>query len=78
MSGAGKRFKNSRGKKRFGGKRRNKPVFDPQDSHVETDDSLANISLEELQQLKKDGYEKFAKQTNKSKVYFIPPPHHIR
>lgn len=29
------------------------------------DDSLANISLEELQRLKKDGYETFNKPTNK-------------
>ena len=36
------------------------------DNPEETDDSLANISLEELQRLKKDGYEAFTKPTNKS------------
>lgn len=39
-----------------------------QDSHEDigvNDDSLTGISLEELQRLKKDGYEVFAKQTNK-------------
>ena len=53
MSGAGKRFKNSRGKKRFGGKRRNKPVLDPQDSHVEAQaDAQAAAKAEAERQAK--------------------------
>ena len=63
MSGVRKR-----GKHKAHRKLKNNAAAVPQDSTGETDDSLANISLEELQQLKKEGYDAFDKPKDKSSV----------